>query len=83
MIVFAKRDAPTGDFPTMSRDEVEIEWRKAKECFDQVLVQKTKTDLVYVAAATQLNTIERLMKKMAQRKAIAEREAARSLRRSA
>ncbi len=83
MIALTKREVPTGDFHDMTRDELESEWRKAQECFDQVLVQKTETDRIYVAAATRLNTLDRLVKKVEQRAVVAKREAAKSLLRTA
>ncbi len=83
MITLLKREVPAVDFPDMTRDELAIEWRKAKGCFDQALAQKTETDRVYVAAATRLNTLDRLVKKVEQREAVDRRAAAKSLVRSA
>lgn len=83
MITLLKRDAATDDFPDMTREELDSEWRKAKKCFDQALAEKTDVDRAYVAAATRLNTLERLVKKVEQRAAVARREAAKSLLRTA
>lgn len=83
MILTAKKQLPTRDIPITTRGELESEWRKAKECFDQALARKTETDLLYVAAATQLNTIERLVKKMEHQATLAKREANRSIQRTA
>jgi hypothetical protein len=78
MIVLTKKgEVPIRDFPNMTRNELESESRDAKECFDQALVQKIETDRIYVAAATRLNTVDRLMKKVEQRVALAKRTAAR------
>jgi hypothetical protein len=79
MIVLPRRDVPTRDFPDMTPDELESEWRKAKECFDQALVQKIETDRIYLAAATRLNTLDRVVKKVEQRAIFAEREAAKHI----
>lgn len=79
MIMIPKRDVSTEDLSHMTRDELESERRKAKECFDLALVQKTGTDRIYVDAATWLNTLDRLVKKVEQRAALAKRAADRSL----
>jgi hypothetical protein len=79
MITLPKREVPTEDVPDMTRDELESEWRKAKECFDQALVQKTEADRAYVAAANTLNALDRLVKKVEQRAVVAKRAAAKSL----
>ncbi len=83
MITLQKREAPTVADPDMTPDELESEWRKAKERFDQALAQKIETDRIYVAAATGLNTLDRLVKKTEHRAAAARREAAKSLFRTA
>jgi hypothetical protein len=83
MMTLQKREAPTGDIPDMTHDELDSEWRKAKACFDQALIQKTEADRSYVAAAIRLNTLDRLVKKVEQRAAVARREAAKSLVRTA
>jgi hypothetical protein len=78
MIVLTKKgEVSTRDFPNMTGSELESEARNARECFDQALVQKTETDRIYVAAATRLNTVDRLVKKVEQRVALARRAAAR------
>jgi hypothetical protein len=79
MKILLKREVPTRDFPDMTRDELESEWDKTKECFDQALVQKIETDRIYVAAANKLNILERLVKKVDQRAALERRAAAKSL----
>jgi hypothetical protein len=77
MIVLTKKsEVPTRDFPDMTRTELETECRDAKESYDQALVQKTETDRIYVAAAIRLNTVDRLVKKVEQRMALARRAAA-------
>jgi hypothetical protein len=76
MIVLPRSEGPIRDFPEMTPDELESEWRKAKEFFDQALVQKTEAARIYVAAATRLNTLDRLVKRAEQRAALARREAA-------
>jgi hypothetical protein len=73
MIVLAKNNIPTGDVPTMTRDELEIEWRKANESFFEARAQKVETDRLYVAAANQLNTLERMMKKVERQAAFSKR----------
>ena len=83
MITLPRRKATTEAPPDMTHDELQIEWRKAKVCFDQALIEKTECDRIYVAAATWLNTLERLVKKVEQRSAVDKREAARSLLRAA
>ena len=79
MHTMPRREIAAGDFPEMTRDELASEWRNAKECFDQALVQKTETDRIYVAAATRLNTLDRLVKQVEQRAAVAKRAAAKAL----
>jgi hypothetical protein len=73
MIVLAKNNIPTRDMPTMSRDELESEWHKAQEYFYEVRAQKIETDRLYIAAANQLNTVERLMKKVERQEAFSKR----------
>ena len=69
----------TRDLPDMLPEELEREWRKAKECFDQARALKQETDRNYIAAANRLNMLDRLAKKVGQRAAIESRAAARSL----
>lgn len=78
MTVIRKNEVPVRDFPIMTRDELENEWKEAKERFAQALASKTEADEVYLAAATQLNTIERLLKKVEQQRAGTIRRAAKS-----
>ena len=83
MIVLSRSEAMGREFPDMTRDELQIEWRTAKVSFDEALLQKTETDRIYVAAATSLNRLDRLMKKVAQREITEQREEARSISRMA
>ena len=78
MIIRAKGKVPTRDIPIITRDELESDWRKARECFEQALAQKIETNRLYVAAATKLNTIERLVKRVKKQEMLAKRVAARS-----
>ena len=79
MITMTKREIPTRDFPDMTTDELESEWLVAKGCFDRARAQKIETDRLYLAAATRLNTLDRLVKKAEQRAALDRRAAAKSL----
>ena len=79
MMTMPRREIATRDLAVMPPAEREREWRKAKECFDKALVEKTETDRIYVAAANKLNMLDRLAKKEIQRAAITSRAAARSL----
>lgn len=83
MITLQKREVSTGDLSNMTRDELESEWLKAKESFDQALARKTETDRTYLAAAARLNALERVVKKVEQRAAVDRRAAAKSLFRTA
>lgn len=83
MITLLKKEVPTRDIPDMTREELDSEWREAKACFDQALAEKTETDRIYVAAATRLNTLDRLVKKVEQRAAVEKRAAAKFLFRTA
>jgi hypothetical protein len=76
IVLTRKSEVPTRDFPDMTRNELESERSRAKECFDEALVQKTETDRIYVAAATRLNRVDRMVKKVEQRVALARRTAA-------
>jgi hypothetical protein len=73
MIVLAKNDIPTEGVPTVSRDELASEWRKAKEYFYEARAKKIETDHLYVAAANRLNTLERLVKKAERQAAFSKR----------
>ena len=73
MIVLTKNNIATREVPTLSRDELEVEWRKANEYFFEVRAQKVETDRLYVAAANQLNTLERQLKKMERQAAFGKR----------
>jgi hypothetical protein len=75
-----QKEAPVNDFPDMTRNDLEREWQEAKERFDQALANKIEVDQIYVAAANELNTLERLVKKVEQQKAVAKRKATKSLR---
>ncbi|HEX8230765.1 MAG TPA: hypothetical protein VF826_15825 [Chloroflexia bacterium] len=63
----------------MTRDELASEWRKARVSFDQALAEKTEADRIYLAAAVRLNTLDRLVKQVEQRAAVAKRAAAKAL----
>ena len=78
MITLAKREIPTRGSLDMTGDELEGEWRRARACFDQALVEKTVIDRAYVVAATRLNTLDRLVKQVEQRAAAARRAAAKA-----
>ena len=77
-MILAKKDVSAMEAPNMSRDELESEWRKAKECFDKALAQKAEVDKLYVAAATQLNMLERLVKRVEKQDRFSRRVAART-----
>ncbi|MEA2576077.1 MAG: hypothetical protein QOH93_3375 [Chloroflexia bacterium] len=79
MIVLNKSEVTVRDFPTTSRRELEGEWLEAKDDFNQALANKTAMDSIYVVAATRLNALERIVKRVAQQKAAAIRKAAQSL----
>ena len=83
MIALPRKESLLGEFSDMTTAELESEWRATKVCFDQALAQKIETDRIYVAAATRLNTLDRLMKKVVQRTAATRREDARVLFRTA
>ena len=72
-----RSEAPGGDFPDMTGAELDRKYRDAKECFDQALAEKNRADRIYVAAATRLNTLDRMVKKVEQRAAANRRAAAR------
>ncbi|MEO8288810.1 MAG: hypothetical protein ABI670_20520 [Chloroflexota bacterium] len=73
MIVLQKVEAPV-----LMGQDLEEEWRRALERYNTALARKTEVDRIYVAAATQLNTIERLVKKVEKRQELARREQARA-----
>lgn len=83
MIALPKKEVLMRNFAEMTSDELDSEWSEARECLDHALVKKTETDRAYVAAATRLNTVERLVRKVEKRAAVAKRAAAKSLLRSA
>jgi hypothetical protein len=63
--------------------DLEEEWRKALERYDRARARKNEVDLIYVEAATELNAIERLVKKMEKRQELARREQERAFARRA
>ena len=73
MLVLSKNRVPITDVPAKTRDELESEWLKAQENFNEVRAQKIEIDRLYVAAANHLNTVERLMKKVERQKAFSKR----------
>ncbi len=79
MITMRKSEIQSTITPNITREEMENEYRKAKEVFEQALIQKSETDRIYVAAANRLNNIERLVQKVEQREANARRAAAKAL----
>ena len=79
MITQRRKDFSTGDLPEMTRDELEREWHKARESYDEALVQKTAMDQIYLAAANKLNKLDRLIQKVERNAADAKRAAARTL----
>jgi len=79
MLTFPKIEQAAQDFPVMTRDELETEQCEAREYFDRALIQKIETDRIYVAAATKLNTLDRLVRKVEQRAAVDRRAAAKAL----
>jgi hypothetical protein len=83
MVTMISRQAPTQDFLDITYDELLVEWNTAKKSFDQVLIQKTETDRIFVAAANKLNTLERVIKKVERRAVVARRSEAKSLLRTA
>jgi hypothetical protein len=78
MLTFPKIEDPAQDFPAMTRDELETKQCEAREYFDRALLQKIETDRIYVAAATRLNTLDRLVRKVQQRAAVDRRAAAKA-----
>lgn len=72
-------DALGGEIPDMTGGELDRKYREAKEFFEQALAQKKEVDRIYVAAATRLNTVERMVKKVEQRAAANRRAAAKIL----
>jgi hypothetical protein len=79
MITMRKGEIAATNTPHLTREEMENEYQRARESFEQALIQKTETDSIYVAAANRLNNIERLVHKVEQREAHARRAAAKSL----
>jgi hypothetical protein len=80
MIVLQRNIAAKSEIPTMTREELESAWHKAMEYFEQTRAQKVEVDHVYLAAANELNAIERLVHKLDHRAAMARREAEKALR---
>ncbi|HEX8597617.1 MAG TPA: hypothetical protein VF952_03780 [Chloroflexia bacterium] len=79
MITLSRRETIVASSHDMTRAELESEWRNARVSFEQALAAKTEADRVYVAAATRLNTLDRLVKQVEQRAAAAKRAAVKAL----
>ena len=79
MITLTRRESIIAGAHNMTRDELASEWRKARVSFDQALAEKTEADRIYLAAAVRLNTLDRLVKQVEQRAAVAKRAAAKAL----
>jgi hypothetical protein len=69
MIVLTNKDIVKREFPTISHDELEDQWREAKATFEQIQAKKKEIDRIHLAAANELNRLERLINK-ANRRAI-------------
>jgi hypothetical protein len=63
MIVLTNKDTVKREIPTMSRDELEHQWCEAKAIYEQVQAQKKEIDRIHLAAANELNRLERLINK--------------------
>lgn len=72
-IVLSDKDMLKREFPSMSRDELDVQWREALDAYEQARAQKTEIDRVYMAAANELNRLERLMNKMKRRDMLGQR----------
>jgi hypothetical protein len=73
MIVLTNKDIVKREFLTISHDELEDQWREAKAIFEQIQAKKTEIDRIHLAAANELNRLERLMNKANRRAMIAGR----------
>jgi hypothetical protein len=73
MIVLTNNDIVKREFPSVSRDELEDQWREAKAIYERAQAQKTEIDRIYLAAANELNRLERLMNKAKRRAMLTER----------
>jgi hypothetical protein len=83
MVTMLKRQDPSEDSLDMTLDELLAEWTNARKHFDQALTKKTEADRIFVAAANKLNALERVVKKVERRAVVAQRNAAKSILRSA
>ena len=79
MLTMPRRDVATRDMPEVSVDDLDREWRTARKSFDEARARKMEVDRLYLAAATRLNTLDRMVKKVEQRLALERRAAAKSL----
>ncbi len=79
MITIPKSTDPTQDLLDMPPDELQREHGKAQARFDQARLRKQEADHDHLAAAHELNMLDRLMRKAEQREALDRRAAARSL----
>ena len=73
MIVLTSKDIAKREFPSISRDELEKQLREAMATYNHVQAQKTEIDRVFMAAALELNRLERLMNKAKRRDMLASR----------
>ena len=72
-IVLSDKDMLKREFPSVSRDELDVQWRESLDTYEQARTQKAEVDRVYMAAANELNRLERLMNKMKRRDMFAQR----------
>ena len=79
MITIPKSKLADRDLLDMSPDELQREHLKAQERFDQARLRKQEADRDHIAAAHELNMLDRLVRKAEQREALDRRAAARSL----
>ena len=61
--------------PEMKREELQILLQDATEIFSVARAKKSEIDLIYVAAANRLNSVERVVTKMNQRAVLVKRQA--------
>jgi len=73
MIVLTNKDIVKREFPTISHDELEQQWREAKAIFEQIQMQKKEIDRIHLAAANEFNKLERLLNKANRRASLAGR----------
>ena len=66
-------------FLTMTHNELVIGWEEARARFNEARANKIEADRIYLAAANQLNTFERLIKKVDRQKASEQRKVTKAL----